>query len=47
MHYLSDELLVEAFMKAVVLNTDQDFIHLLENEIKRRGISLEEVLRGS
>ncbi|WP_186576348.1 sporulation histidine kinase inhibitor Sda [Aquibacillus kalidii] len=46
MNNLSDDLLVDVFIKAVTLGYDEDFIILLEEEIKSRGISLEQVLNG-
>ncbi|MDC3418516.1 sporulation histidine kinase inhibitor Sda [Aquibacillus salsiterrae] len=45
MQYLSDKLLVEAYMKAVALKFDADFIKLLEDELLLRGFSLEDVLK--
>ncbi|WP_138417937.1 sporulation histidine kinase inhibitor Sda [Aquibacillus sediminis] len=47
MYFLSDELLVEAFIKAITLGYNEDFIHLLEAEIKSRDISIIEVLNRS
>ncbi|AIE60822.1 sporulation histidine kinase inhibitor Sda [Bacillus methanolicus] len=39
MHRLSDELLIESYYKALELNLSQDFIRLIEKEIKRRSLS--------
>jgi hypothetical protein len=36
MDYLSDSLLMEAYEKAVELNLDFDFIHLIQEEINKR-----------
>ncbi|MDL4841801.1 sporulation histidine kinase inhibitor Sda [Aquibacillus rhizosphaerae] len=47
MYFLSDNLLVEAYIKAVTLEYNEDFIMILENEIQLRGINLEEVLNRS
>ncbi|QQK76256.1 sporulation histidine kinase inhibitor Sda [Salicibibacter cibarius] len=38
MNYISDELLLEAYDYAKMLNLDPAFIKLLEKEIKRRGL---------
>jgi len=38
MNCLSDTLLLEAYKKAQELNLNDDFIQLIENEIKRRAI---------
>jgi developmental checkpoint coupling sporulation initiation to replication initiation len=39
MNKLSDELLIEAYQKAVELNLSPDFIRLVEAEIHRRSLS--------
>ncbi|MTH52505.1 sporulation histidine kinase inhibitor Sda [Bacillus mangrovi] len=44
MRKLSDELLIESYYKATELKLSQDFIVLIECEIKRR--SLNHVIRG-
>ena len=38
MDYLSDSLLVEAYEKAVELNLDHDFIHMIEEELTKRTV---------
>lgn len=45
MRKLSDELLIESYFKATEMNLSEDFIELIENEIKRR--SLTHVLKAS
>lgn len=35
---MSDDLLIEAYMKAIDLNLDQDFCDLMENEIVNREL---------
>ncbi|MEQ6376112.1 sporulation histidine kinase inhibitor Sda [Bacillaceae bacterium S4-13-58] len=44
MKNISDELLVEAYLKAWLLEMDCEFIHLLELEIEKRGIDLKELV---
>lgn len=44
MKKISDELLVEAYIKAWLLEMDNEFIELLELEIKKRGIKIEDKL---
>ncbi|MGM8214185.1 sporulation histidine kinase inhibitor Sda [Bacillaceae bacterium W0354] len=39
MEQLSDQLLIESYNKAVELNLSKDFIHLIELELKRRGLN--------
>lgn len=39
MQKLSDQLLVETYLKAKELNLSKDFISLIENEIKRRSLT--------
>lgn len=36
---LSNEVLIESYQEAIQLSLHPDFIHLLENEIKRRNLS--------
>ncbi|UJL45245.1 sporulation histidine kinase inhibitor Sda [Virgibacillus sp. NKC19-16] len=38
MEYLSDELLVDSYKKALDLNLSQDFILVLETELVRRKL---------
>ncbi|WP_100407335.1 sporulation histidine kinase inhibitor Sda [Bacillus solitudinis] len=45
MDYLSEEVLVETFIKAMLLKVDKEFIILLETEITRRGIDVEALLK--
>lgn len=42
MRELSDESLIETYMKALHLKLDEEFIKLLEQEIARRRLSLDE-----
>ncbi|MDC3413479.1 sporulation histidine kinase inhibitor Sda [Aquibacillus sp. 3ASR75-11] len=46
MDYLSDDLLVEVFIKAIALRTDCGLISTLEKEIKEREIDIEDFLKG-
>ena len=39
MKNLSDELLIDAYFKAIKLNLSKDFIQLIEREIQRRALS--------
>ncbi|MFD1705481.1 sporulation histidine kinase inhibitor Sda [Siminovitchia sediminis] len=39
MKKLSDELLIETYFKAKKLNLSQEFISLMESEIRRRSIA--------
>ncbi|WP_088102032.1 sporulation histidine kinase inhibitor Sda [Halalkalibacter urbisdiaboli] len=43
MKYMTDKLLSETYVKAVLLGVDCEFIQLLEREIKRRNISIEDL----
>lgn len=36
---LSDELLMDTYLKAIQLELDPEFIELLHNEIKRRSVN--------
>ncbi|WP_182501615.1 sporulation histidine kinase inhibitor Sda [Peribacillus huizhouensis] len=45
MNKLSDDLLIEAYFKAIKLKLSSDFINLIETEIQRR--SLTDKIRGS
>lgn len=38
MKTLSDESLIEVYLKAVEFNLDQEFVKLIIDEMKRRGI---------
>lgn len=38
MKTLSDESLIEVYLKAVEFNLDQEFVNLIIDEMKRRGI---------
>lgn len=38
MRKLSDELLIESYLRARELNLSPDFIHLIETEIHRRSL---------
>ncbi|MFC2947588.1 sporulation histidine kinase inhibitor Sda [Virgibacillus sediminis] len=38
MKHLSDELLIHAYKKALVMDLDGDFISLLEEELERRKL---------
>lgn len=42
---MSNKVLVETYFNAVRLKLDEDFIILLEEEINRRGIQLDQVER--
>ncbi|RBW68111.1 sporulation histidine kinase inhibitor Sda [Bacillus taeanensis] len=39
MKYISDELLLESYSKAIGLKLEKDFILLLEKEIQRRKVN--------
>ncbi|WP_368652150.1 sporulation histidine kinase inhibitor Sda [Ornithinibacillus sp. 4-3] len=39
MDYLSDELLLESYQKALELNLNSDFLSLIEEEIDRRNLT--------
>ncbi len=39
MKNLSDELLIDAYIKAIQLNLSEDFIQLIEQEIRRRALT--------
>ena len=39
MKNMPDELLIEAYFKAIKINLEPDFIYLLEAEIRRRSLS--------
>jgi len=39
LNLLPNELLQESYQEAIQLNLDTDFIKILEQEIKKRGIS--------
>lgn len=38
MHLVSDELLLDSYQKAMKRNLDQQFIELLEEEIRKRNL---------
>jgi len=40
MNKITDQLLIESYFKAIELDLDKDFILVLEEELKRRGLSL-------
>ncbi|MFU1996214.1 MULTISPECIES: sporulation histidine kinase inhibitor Sda [Priestia] len=40
MKKITDQLLIESYFKAIELDLDKDFILVLEEELKRRGLSL-------
>lgn len=40
---ISNEELVDAYVRAVEMRLEEDFICMLEEELSRRGIDLEEV----
>ncbi|MDN3233356.1 sporulation histidine kinase inhibitor Sda [Priestia megaterium] len=40
MKKIIDQLLIESYFKAIELDLDKDFILVLEEELKRRGLSL-------
>ncbi|WP_423143154.1 sporulation histidine kinase inhibitor Sda [Priestia megaterium] len=40
MKKITDQLLIESYFKAIELDLDKDFILILEEELKRRGLSL-------
>lgn len=42
--YLTDQLLIEVYHRAVDLQLDPDFIELLNTEIERRNIRLAQVV---
>ncbi|WP_110943260.1 sporulation histidine kinase inhibitor Sda [Virgibacillus senegalensis] len=37
---LSDDILVDAYLKAIELDLEKDFIHLLENALACRGLCI-------
>lgn len=45
MHTLSDQLLLSSYKKATKLKLNDDFITLMEQEIKRRVLSTQKALR--
>ena len=40
MKKMTNELLIETYYKALKLDSDKDFIQLLEQELKRRNLEL-------
>lgn len=44
MKNLSDELLIETLIKAILLGANTEFINLLEAEIRERGLDVETIL---
>jgi len=40
MKKITDQLLIESYFKEIELDLDKDFILVLEEELKRRGLSL-------
>ncbi|USG63709.1 sporulation histidine kinase inhibitor Sda [Brevibacillus ruminantium] len=44
MKYLTDQMLIEVYHRAVDLQLDPDFIELLNTEIKRRNIGHTQVV---
>ncbi len=40
MNKLSNQMLIETYQKAIHLRIDSDFINLLREELKKRGICL-------
>lgn len=46
MRLLSNEALMETYYKAIDLQLEHDFIHLLVQEMKRRNIRLSSVLQN-
>lgn len=40
MKKITEQLLIESYFKAIELDLDKDFILVLEEELKRRGLSL-------
>ncbi|PGO54310.1 sporulation histidine kinase inhibitor Sda [Priestia megaterium] len=40
MKKITDQLLIESYFKSIELDLDKDFILVLEEELKRRGLSL-------
>ncbi|WP_147545573.1 sporulation histidine kinase inhibitor Sda [Rubeoparvulum massiliense] len=44
MTVISDQSLIEAYFKAVELQLDLEFIHLLYREIERRNLTLQEAI---
>lgn len=42
MDHLSDELLLEAYYKAIQLNLNADFISLIKDEIVKRNLLIKE-----
>lgn len=42
---MSNKVLIDTYFNAVKLKLDEDFIKLLEEEIDRRGVSLDTVER--
>ncbi|AMM91666.1 sporulation protein [Peribacillus simplex] len=40
MKKLNDQLLIESYLKAIELGLDKNFILVLEEEMKRRGLHL-------
>lgn len=39
MEHLSDQLLIESYFKSIELKLSKDFIHLIESELRRRGLN--------
>lgn len=46
MHELPDDLLIKSYHKAVDLNLNPQFIHLLEKEIQKRSLSIASHLKN-
>ncbi|MEN1969192.1 sporulation histidine kinase inhibitor Sda [Lentibacillus sp. N15] len=47
MRELSNDLLVEAYLKAKELDLDKDFQHIIRKEMDRRRITIQQEQRGS
>lgn len=44
MRYLSDQLLLEVYERALVLQLEPAFIEMIEHELKRRNLSVDTAL---
>lgn len=42
MNYLSDQLLVKTYLRAIQLNLHPDFIALIRDEMQKRNLSVKE-----
>ncbi|WP_082882219.1 sporulation histidine kinase inhibitor Sda [Paenibacillus swuensis] len=47
MHGISNEVLLDSYVRALDLKLEQDFIHLLLAEIRRRNLNIKVQLQGA